>query len=63
MKLLASSDARPQDAMDARALVAEMSPDDLNRARAALRLIEQPGTNRGKPLVADFERWVAGRST
>lgn len=57
LKVLARDDRRrPQDLDDLRALLAEASPEDLAEARAALRLIEARGFQRGRRLTEDFER-------
>lgn len=51
LKTLARDDRRrPQDWDDLRALLADASEDDLQRARAALDLIESRGYNRGRSL-------------
>jgi predicted nucleotidyltransferase len=57
LKVLARDDrGRPQDLDDLRALLAEAGPEDLADARAALRLIEARGFQRGRRLAEDFER-------
>ncbi len=57
MKVLARDDrARPQDWDDIRALLREAEPHDLEQARAGLRLIEERGYHRGRPLLEAFER-------
>jgi predicted nucleotidyltransferase len=59
LKILARDDRhRPQDLDDIRALLAESSPEDLAEARAALRLIEARGFQRGRRLSDDFESLV-----
>ncbi len=53
LKLLASDDrARPQDAVDLRALMVVATAGDLETARRAVELIEARGYQRGRDLVA-----------
>jgi len=60
LKVLARDDRqRPQDYDDLRALLAEAEPQDLGDARAALRLIEERGYQRGRELLPEFEE-IAG---
>jgi predicted nucleotidyltransferase len=57
LKVLARDDRRrPQDWDDIRALLGEAAPEDLEDARAALRLIEGRGFHREKQLAEEFER-------
>jgi len=59
MKLLASEPTRrPQDLVDARALLATMTSDQLDRARKAVALIEQRGFNRKRDLLEALDRLV-----
>ena len=58
MKILALSPDRPQDEIDLRALVPQLSPDERRRAIAGVARIEQRGTHRGKTLGAELERWL-----
>ncbi len=59
LEVLARDDrGRPQDLDDLRALLAEAGPEDLAEARAALRLIEDRGYQRGRRLAEDFERLI-----
>jgi predicted nucleotidyltransferase len=50
LKLLAQSEARPQDAPDLKRLAAAANSDDLHQARQAVRLITQRGYARGRAL-------------
>jgi hypothetical protein len=60
MKLLAQDDrTRPQDRIDLHALFGVLDGDELERARAAVRLIEARGFNRGRNLAAALEAVVA----
>jgi predicted nucleotidyltransferase len=61
MKLLAQSPERPQDALDLRALLAEMRPEEVDRVRLAIRSIVARGTNRGKALQDDLDKWLSSR--
>lgn len=57
MKLLASDTAsRPQDLVDAGALLRTMTAEDIERARDAVQLIEQRGFNRRKNLNDELNR-------
>ncbi len=58
MKILAMGPDRPQDAIDLRALMAQLTMPDRLRARAAVSRIEELGANRSKPLRAELERWL-----
>lgn len=55
MKLLARSEARPQDEIDLRALIAEADVVERERARAAVEMICARGYQRGRDLVRDLE--------
>jgi predicted nucleotidyltransferase len=60
LKLLARDDRqRPQDFDDLRALRKEADSQDLAEAREALQLIAERGYNRGKDLVAEFDRLLS----
>lgn len=61
MKLLALAPDRPQDHVDLHALTPHLSPDERERARAAVARIEAIGANRSKPLGEELERWLSGR--
>lgn len=57
LKVLARDDhERPQDAQDLRALLKEASEQQLEEARAALRLIGERGAARGKDLERELDR-------
>lgn len=59
MKVLARDDRdRPQDYDDLRALIAAATTQDLEAARAAVRLIEARGFDRGRPLHDALERLI-----
>lgn len=58
MKILALAPDRPQDGVDLRALIARLTPLELERARAAVRCIERIGANRSKRLGEELERWL-----
>lgn len=59
MKVLARDDRhRPQDFDDLRALLEEVSDDELNRVREALALVEARGYNRGRNLGDDLTRAI-----
>ena len=59
MKLLALASDRPQDSVDLHALVGALTDDGRKLARDAVVRIEELGTNRGKPLRAQLEKWLA----
>ncbi|MEO8680793.1 MAG: hypothetical protein ABI665_17205 [Vicinamibacterales bacterium] len=50
MKVLALSPDRPQDGIDLRGLVGQLSPDERARALDAVARIEERGAHRGKGL-------------
>jgi predicted nucleotidyltransferase len=57
LKLLARDDqARPQDSIDLRALLAAADREEIERARRAAFLITKRGFNRGRSLCAQLER-------
>jgi hypothetical protein len=58
MKLLAHAPDRPQDGVDLRALIDRLTPQERERARAAVSRIEQAGANRTKRLLQELERWL-----
>lgn len=59
LKVLARDDRqRPQDFDDLRALLEEADPQDLEEARAALRLIKERGYQRGRELLPELEQIV-----
>lgn len=60
MKLLALAPDRPQDGVDLRALVSQLTGEDRRRAIDAVALIEARGADRGKALGAELERWLGG---
>jgi Nucleotidyl transferase AbiEii toxin, Type IV TA system len=55
--LAADSNKRPQDLIDIKNLLAEATTDDVQEAVRLLQLIQQRGFNRGKNLLADFEKY------
>lgn len=56
LKALARNDRdRPQDLDDIRALLREATPEDVDEAREAVRLIEERGFARGRKLSAELE--------
>lgn len=56
LKALARDDReRPQDLDDLRALLCEATPEDLDVARTAARMIEERGFGRGRNLAAELE--------
>ena len=56
IKILARDDRRrPQDLVDLRALLDVADTEDLDLARAALRLIEERGFHRNKRLLGELE--------
>ena len=59
MKLLSMSERRPQDRIDARALLLANPSIDLDRVRALLVRIRERGFDRGKPLEANLEAILA----
>jgi predicted nucleotidyltransferase len=62
MKLLARDDrSRPTDADDLRRLLAAARPNDLERARQAVRWIEERGAARGRKLSSGLEALLAAR--
>jgi hypothetical protein len=55
LKILASdARTRPQDLVDARALLADAAPVEIDAVRSALRKIETEGYHRGKDLLREF---------
>lgn len=62
LKILARSDQRPHDDVDIAALLARIEPEELERARQALALIDARGFARGKrldeELAAQLRRWL-----
>ncbi len=64
LKALARNDRdRPQDLDDIRALLREATIEDLDEARASVRLIEERGFARGRRLSEEFEVLVAEKAT
>jgi len=61
LKILARGPERPQDDADLRALLGAITAADLNVARTALAAITARGAQRGKDLMGDFDRLLAGR--
>ena len=60
LKLLSRDDRRrPQDAADLRALFKVATEPEIERARAALEVIERRGFARGRDLRAALVEWVA----
>jgi predicted nucleotidyltransferase len=60
LKVLARDDrTRPQDWDDIRALLREATPADLDVAREALRLIQERGFDRGRPLLQQLDEIIA----
>lgn len=56
LKLLSDSTDRPQDSVDARALLLSCDDHELSLARSACEAIVARGYGRGKDLVADLDR-------
>lgn len=56
MKVLAAREGRDQDVGDLRALLAVASQEQVEEARAALRLITERGFDRGKNLLEDLRK-------
>ncbi len=54
LKILAQSPSRPQDRIDAIALLAVASPAEIELARVSLDRIERRGYHRKKDLLSDF---------
>jgi predicted nucleotidyltransferase len=64
LKALARNDRdRQQDLDDIRALLREATIEDLDEARASVRLIEERGFARGRRLSEEFEVLVAEKAT
>ena len=60
LKVLSRDDrTRPQDVSDLRALLARATPEELTRAREALRLIQSRGFHRGRELMAMLDALIA----
>lgn len=59
MRVLSVSPVGDQDLADLRVLIEAASPGDLERARAAVRSIEERGFQRGKDLRGELEAHVA----
>jgi hypothetical protein len=58
MKMLALAPDRPQDGIDLRALLSQLTPEERVRAIDAVGRIEQRGANRGKALSSELEVWL-----
>lgn len=58
MKVLSENEHRENDAADLRALIAVATDDELEAAEQALALIQERGFDRGKDLMATFERFT-----
>jgi hypothetical protein len=59
LKILARDDRnRPQDWDDIRALMREATPPDLEITRRSLRLIEERGFHRDRPLVQQLDKLI-----
>lgn len=56
LKLLSRSDDRPHDDIDLRALLAAASPDEIDLASEAIRLILDRGANRERDLLQVWSR-------
>lgn len=65
MKTLSRSARRQQDSVDLARLIEGADAAELGRARAAMRLIVDRGSARGRDLVAEFDAFLAelGRNT
>ena len=64
LKALARNDRdRPQDLDDIRALLREATIEDVDEARAAVRLIEERGFARGRRLAEEFELLAGMKAT
>jgi hypothetical protein len=62
LKVLARDDQlRPQDLVDARALLVDLPPEELTRARLALDLISQRGFHRHRQLAEALEGLLASQ--
>ena len=61
-KLLAEDEGRPTDRADLAALIAVAEPAELDRARAAVRLLSERGFDRGRDLAGALETLLAGRA-
>ena len=61
MKVLSTSEVRDQDRADLRVLLAVATEEELQRAKAALRLIHERGFHRGKNLENDLDRLLRDR--
>jgi hypothetical protein len=59
MKLLSRAPHRLQDEIDLTHLAAVLSPEDVGLARAGAARIEALGANRGRPVVAELEAYIA----
>ncbi|MEQ8766512.1 MAG: nucleotidyl transferase AbiEii/AbiGii toxin family protein [Planctomycetota bacterium] len=55
MKVLSEDGSRPQDRVDLLALLREMGPGDLEKARSLLGLIHQRGYARGRDLLSNLD--------
>jgi len=62
VKLLAEDERRPADRADLAALIAAVEAAELDRARAAIRLISERGFDRGRDLAGGLEMLLAGRA-
>lgn len=61
LKVLAQDErTRPQDRVDARALISVARPADLEQARAGLRLIRERGFHRSKDLLEELDDLLRG---
>jgi predicted nucleotidyltransferase len=55
MKTLAYSNQRKKDLLDLEQLLAVSRPEDLDKARESLQLIQERGFSRGKNLLQEFD--------
>jgi hypothetical protein len=58
MKVLSQSSARMQDQIDLMNLIRDLSEDELEDAREALRLMTERGFNRDRDLLASLEEFI-----
>jgi hypothetical protein len=55
VRLARSTETRPQDLIDLRALLRVASPDEITRARSAPTLIASRGYHRRRDLISEFD--------
>ncbi len=61
MKILSLAPDRPQDGIDLRGLVGQLTPHERARAVEAVARISERGANRGKALEVELAQWLSDK--